>query len=63
MLDAQTTALLSAHATARRVSVGVMAMAAIAVYLRRMTRAARLSVGAHFMRRMGSVALQTTERV
>ena len=56
-LDAQTTALLSAHATAGRVSVGVMAMAAVAVYLRRMTGAARLSVGAHFMRRMGSVAL------
>ncbi|TDX62534.1 amino acid adenylation domain-containing protein [Methylosinus sp. sav-2] len=57
VLDAQTTALLSAHATAGRVSVGVMAMAAVALYLRRMTGAARLSVGAHFMRRMGSVAL------
>ncbi|WP_400771092.1 amino acid adenylation domain-containing protein [Methylosinus sporium] len=57
VLDARTTALLSAHATVGRGSVGVIAMAAVAVYLRRMTGATRLSVGAHFMRRMGSTAL------
>lgn len=57
VIDAQTTALLSARANAARLSIGVMAMAAVAVYLRRMSGAARLSVGAHFMRRMGSVAL------
>ncbi|WP_244594748.1 non-ribosomal peptide synthetase [Methylosinus sporium] len=57
VLDAHTTTLLSEQAKAGRVSVGVMAMAAVVVYLRRMTGAARLAVGAHFMRRMGSVAL------
>ncbi|MBY6240090.1 amino acid adenylation domain-containing protein [Methylosinus sp. Sm6] len=57
VLDARTTALLSEQAEAGRVSVGVTAMAAVVVYLRRMTGAARLAVGAHFMRRMGSVAL------
>ncbi len=57
MLDLRTTTLLSEQANVGRVSVGVMAMTALVVYLRRMTGAARLAVGAHFMRRMGSVAL------
>ncbi|CAN2536619.1 Dimodular+nonribosomal+peptide+synthase [Methylocapsa aurea] len=57
VLDLRTTTLLSEQANVGRVSVGVMAMTALVVYLRRMTGAARLAVGAHFMRRMGSVAL------